>query len=357
MENKVILTATGDVFPANLSYHRGKGIISNFNKHNGVPWQESFLKIFANSDIGLINLEAPILPNSEFKDSMTFAGNDNIISFLKNCGINVINIANNHILEYGPEGFNNTINILQNNGLNIIGRYQNTIYDYYKNNMKISIAAFNDIHDIYNTKLYQDYNREAILNCINKMGNADCKILVFHWGNEYINIPSYKQIENAKEFIDAGADIIIGHHPHVIQPVMEYKQGIICYSLGNFIFDMIYKNNVRIGMVIQFVIIKGKKPKYEIKGIYIKDDYTPSLIDTNIFNNIYKKYEKIFYNFLELSENDYEKKYNLLLKKNRLIQRIIMKKDLINNINNISMKDVNNIINSKLNKFNKIKYI
>ena len=339
MDNNIILTAVGDVFPANLSYHRGKGIISCFNKHNGLPWKESFLEIFGNSDIGLINLEAPILPDAQFNDYLTFAGNENFIKFIKNCGINIVNIANNHILEYGEQGFKHTIDILENNEMNIIGRYNNPIFNYYKDDLKISIASFNAINDIINPQLYQDYNVDTVLEYIDKMKDSDFKILVFHWGNEYINIPAYEQIEHAKLFIDSGVDIIIGHHPHVIQPIMEYKNGIICYSLGNFLFDMTYRSNVRTGMVIQFNLMKGIRPKYKIKGIYINDDYSISLCNANNFNKLYNKYNNKFNNYLLYSREEYIKKYRHQLYINRLVQRVIMKKDLINNLNNILIKN------------------
>lgn len=70
-----------------------------------------------------------------------------------------------------------------------------------------------------------------------------------HWGNEYIHYPSISQIKLAHKIIDAGIDIIIGHHPHVIQPVERYKNGVIFYSLGNFLFDMLWSKKVRHGMI------------------------------------------------------------------------------------------------------------
>jgi len=339
MKNNIILTAVGDVFPANLSYHRGKGIISCFNKHNGSPWKEVFLEVFGNSDIGLINLEAPILPKAQFNDNLTFAGNENFITFLKYCGINVVNIANNHILEYGEHGFKHTIEILQNNRMNIIGRYNNPIFNYYKDDLKISIASFNAINDIINPQLYQDYNVDTVLEYIDKMKDSDFKILVFHWGNEYINIPTYEQIEHAKLFIDSGADIIIGHHPHVIQPIMEYKNGIICYSLGNFLFDMTYRKNVQVGLTVKFLLEKGHKPIYQVKGIYINKNFTPIIMDPNDFDKIYSKHKELFEKSIVMPKDDYEMRYNSLLRKQRALQRIIMKKDLLSNIINLSKED------------------
>jgi poly-gamma-glutamate capsule biosynthesis protein CapA/YwtB (metallophosphatase superfamily) len=83
--------------------------------------------------------------------------------------------------------------------------------------------------------------------------NADIKILSFHWGNEYIHHPSLGQRNLAYKCIEAGADIIVGHHPHVIQPYEKYKEGHIFYSLGNFCFDNLQSKQTRTGMIASYI--------------------------------------------------------------------------------------------------------
>ncbi len=328
----VKLSFVGDIFPANLPDHNGFGVAGQFYKHAGAKWRGVMLKYFANSDCVIGNLESPLIYDNNNSHLFTFAGNELFAGFLKDVGFNILSIANNHILEKGKEGFYSTLKALENNGLKAIGIDKQGIssIEYIKKKgIVIGIAAFNAIHDIPNPSLYAELTEESVLKTINNMGETDFKVLVFHWGNEYVNIPSFEQIRLAYRFIDAGADIIIGHHPHVIQPVKRYKHGLIFYSLGNFLFDMTYAGNVRLGMYTEVYLEKHKYPDYITYPIYIAKDYTPKEYDANLLNEKLFEYKKI----LDLLEEGTEEQYNIIYERlrlrNHVVQRFLMKKDLL----------------------------
>lgn len=347
------VTFVGDIFPANLPYHNGFGIASEFNRHKGFPWIESIRNFFDGSDFVIGNLESPLVSDENFHlDS--FAGSKHFAQFLKDSGINALSIANNHILEKGLHGFTSTIDALEDSDIIVIGatsKHGNSIQYLKKEDITIGISAFNAICDITNPNLYQDFSEEKIIQTLEKMVGVDFKILIFHWGNEYINIPSYNQIQQAYRFIDAGADIIIGHHSHVIQPIKRYKNGLIFFSLGNFLFDMKYKSNVRLGMCAAINLTKPKKIEYITQPIYISKNYTPVKFNQKKFNNLIYRHTA-FMNELETKGGDYYNKvYNKLKVRKHLWQRTFMKIDLISSLFRVNRVERRKIFNRLWRKF------
>lgn len=343
MNEKSILKLTfiGDVFPANLPYHNGFGVAGEFNKHFGKEWESDITKKFSESDFVIGNLESPLIYDSN-SHLNSFSGSHSFAKYLKESGINVLSIANNHILEKGPEGFDSTMEILKKNGLKVIGIQENlgTKIEYIeKNNIVVGIAAFNDIHDNNYPNLYSVFSEKQILEALKEMKKADFKVLVFHWGNEYVNIPSYKQKQLAYTFIENGADIIIGHHPHVIQPVQRHKGGLIFYSLGNFLFDMIYAQNVRLGMCAEITLSKPKKIEYNVFPTYLSKNYSPSVFNFNLFKKKINKYTKQMELLESRGKTDYNKVYCRIKKRKHLWQRVLMKRDLLSSFFKVNRKE------------------
>lgn len=352
MQNKMILTFVGDIFPANLDLTVGFGIANQFNKHKGKLWTKPIKNILYGSDFAFGNLESPLLFDKKKAITTSFAGNYKFANFLKECGFNIFSIANNHILEQGEKGFFETIMILNNANIKPVGFQKDNnsnLVILKKNNVKLGFAAYNSVHDIKNPNLYSDFCIEKTIVSLKKMKSAevDCKIISLHWGwhEEYINIPSAEQIKIARNLIDNGADIIVGHHPHVIQPVEKYKSKLIFYSLGNFLFDMLWSKNVRIGMVANVILDKiTKKVDYQIIPIYLGDDYTPIIYDNLKFDRRMQKYS----NQMKLFDNDeirYIRKRLFKIKVNQYYQRIMMKIFLIKYWNKLSSSGKNQYLN------------
>jgi len=282
----MILTFIGDIFPANLPYHRGLGVSAGFHHSNDKSrYVRTLQRIFNGSDLVFGNLESPILPNIKFSVNHQFAGEIEYAKMLKEGGVNIVSIANNHIMEHGDEGVISTISILRDLGFYVTGIEDNkdnsNIVTIKANDLKLGFAAFNAIDTQFNKfKLYSEYDKPNILAAIAKMNllDLDYKFLSLHWGDEYVHRPSIQQIHDAHDFIDAGVDFIIGSHPHVIQPVEKYKEGLICYSLGNFIFDMNHNLPVRLGCVVECSLHK-KHYDYVCKYVEIGKDFFPRLCE------------------------------------------------------------------------------
>lgn len=199
-----------------------------------------------NKDILFGNLECTISKNH-------YNCNDNnpqfliapieAVSFLKYGDFDILNLANNHILDHGIDKVIETVNILEIEGLHIIGapytKFESDLCVLEIKNKKIGFLGFNLCRE------GKSSNISTILQSIKENREiVDILILSLHWGweYEYSPKPSSEQIRMAHVFADAGVDIILGHHSHVFQSIERYHGKVIAYSLGNFIFDMEYEN-------------------------------------------------------------------------------------------------------------------
>lgn len=343
------LTLVGDIFPANLDITVGFGISNEFEKHNGEAWLEPIGKIVKGSDFVFGNLEAPLIFDSNKAAMSSFAGSFKFAEFIKKCNFDVLSVANNHILEQGEKGFSDTIKILKSANIKPVGFHEDgnsNMVLLEKDNVKFGFVAYNSVHDIVNPYLYSDFEIVKTIASLDKMKDlgVDCKIVSLHWGwhEEYINIPSAENIKNARLLIDHGADIIVGHHPHVIQPIERYKDKLILYSLGNFLFDMIWSKNVRLGLAVNVIYNKIKnKFDYDLIPLYANRKYTPIYYDKTKFNVNMQKWSYQ----LSLFDKDmalYIKKRNHQMKLNQYYQRIMMKIFLLKNWGKLSARGKKN---------------
>ncbi len=186
-------------------------------------------EVFAESDIIFANLESVL---TDFEPStgkeIHFKGEPERVDVLQYLGMNVVSVANNHIDDYGYAGWADSVQNLINAGIEPVGDYSNNVEPVVKD--RVVFLAYEDLfRPITIEQLESDVKVADTL--------GDILIVSFHWGAEYQHTPSARQTELARAAIDAGADVIVGHHPHVLQGIEMYNNGLILYSLGNFIFD------------------------------------------------------------------------------------------------------------------------
>lgn len=330
MNQSVKLILVGDVFLSNMDYTKGIGVGSFLLKKGTDIINTETVKALKDSDILFGNLESPLIDNIELVDAGCFAGSTSFTSILQEYGFDIVSIANNHILEQGNDGFISTMNALTEAQIKYVGVFNDT-----KSNieiieckgLKFGFAGFNAIKDIPNPNLHADLTFENVKATLDEMNsfNIDYKLLSFHWGNEYINIPSYDQINLAHSIIDYGADVIIGHHPHIIQPIERYKNGIIIYSLGNFIFDFLFSEVFKIGMKVELKFNKGSKIEYSTSEVRLNEITLNSIQESDQFNKKVEFYNNKMGAMLLHSAEYYNKYYNRTLKISRFYQRILMK--------------------------------
>jgi len=202
-------------------------------------------------DIVFGNLEGPIVKNPpEFSDnSLKFAFNPEVIKGASWCNFNLFSLANNHILDMGKEGLEETKEWLKKYGINFVGNPLSgnlNSQNFSFSTDKIIFLAFNQIFPFV-------IREEEIIKTIKtvKSSNPDNFLIVsMHWGEEYKLINSPAQQKLAHQIIEVGADLIIGHHPHVVQNIEKYQGKLIFYSLGNFIFDQYFSLDTQQGLAV-----------------------------------------------------------------------------------------------------------
>lgn len=227
-------------------------LANHFEQHVGydLSYPFKYLGWFGQADITMINLENPLTRRGKAVEKMfTFRTKPEYVHILQAGGIDIVTLANNHIYDYGPDGLYDTIRILDKGRIRHVGAGANLISArrpviFTKKGIRLAYLAYyglgrhSDSHpataDSAGTAMRSlDYIAEDIANI---RDSVDVIIINFHWGIEKQNYPGTDQIVFAHATIDAGADFIIGHHPHVLQGVEKYKDKLIAYSLGNFIF-------------------------------------------------------------------------------------------------------------------------
>ena len=229
----ITLSFVGDVMLACLKNETTKG---SFNEYAEKNKPEYFLKevqsVFANDDFTTVNLEN-VLTDEELKESEKdhdpaywfYSKTDNT-KILLNGSVEGVSLANNHTYDYGYKGYKHTTAAVKNAGLNF-GNYENIMY-YQKEGFKIAVICYG---------LWRPNGVPILKNLIKKAEKqSDYQIIYFHGGKERIYEPEDWKVEACHNLVDAGADLIIGNHPHVLQPREIYNGTEIIYSLGNFCF-------------------------------------------------------------------------------------------------------------------------
>ncbi len=183
-------------------------------------------------------------PNFAFKFSVPVASlNDLVLA-----GFTQLSLANNHSFDFGAAGYQNTFKSISDYTIKAFGHPSAINSDsvtYIDNgNKTVAIIGLSNLYTAINKKSWDEIFKEA-------ESKSDIQIVYIHWGEEYELIHSVSQEKLAKELIDSGVDIIVGHHPHVVQGIQKYNNGIIFYSLGNFLFDQYWEESVLTGLALE----------------------------------------------------------------------------------------------------------
>jgi poly-gamma-glutamate synthesis protein (capsule biosynthesis protein) len=200
------------------------------------------------TDITLANLEGCFTdfePRALDPNNLAFTFDPNLIPTLQKYNFTTFSLANNHSLNFGAEGLAQCIEYLLNGGFDYYGHPKNM------DDLSVTVTVRNVTIGFVGYNALEKTPLSDITDEISRIRpTVDYVIATPHWGNEYHDTPSATQKQAAHAMIDAGADLILGTHPHVIQPIEEYKGKMIFYSLGNFIFDQMFSEETRTGLTV-----------------------------------------------------------------------------------------------------------
>lgn len=230
----------------------------------------------------IANLEGNILPNRnelynyKFKDKYSVYSQPNVIKVLQDLNIKYVSLCNNHIMDY-KYPLEKTITLLEKNHIKSWGVNNHDIIKTQFNGKSLYIITFSTCANDHALNLY---NPDKVVEDIKKLKKEDCYVVVYpHWGIERLNYVEPADRHHAHRMINAGADLIIGHHPHIIQQIEIYKGKTIIYSLGNFIFPQTYYGNKKLIFNNPDIL---KELLIEWNGIEVKYHYLIFNPTTNI---------------------------------------------------------------------------
>ncbi len=278
------LSFSGDTMIASFKNQTTKG---SFNEYAAKKSPDYFLadvqSVFAKDDFTTVNLEN-VLTDNKLKETEKdhdpaywFYSKTENVKILTEGSVEGVSIANNHTYDYGYKGYLDTTETVKKAGLKY-GNYENIMY-YEKNGYKIAVICYG---------LWRSNGVPIIKNLIKKAEQkSDYQIIYFHGGKERIYKPEEWKVKACHDLVDAGADLVIGNHPHVLQPREVYNGVEIVYSLGNFLFGgnkKPGKNTIiyQMTLTVDTKSLKLKNERSKIIPCYVYDgewnDYQPLLI-------------------------------------------------------------------------------
>lgn len=211
--------------------------------------------VLASKDLALANLEGPITGNDSVSrdapeavpEHFRFTFPATTAELLARHNIDLVNIGNNHITNFGRDGLRETKVHLERAGVSYFGDPSESLkaLRLELKGVPISFVNWNE---------WSDVSAEDTLELISNERTLGRIVVVYtHWGDEYV-APPERVVVLARQFIDAGAELVVGSHPHIVQESEMYKGKYIYYSLGNFIFDQYWTEEVRNGLLLEVTL-------------------------------------------------------------------------------------------------------
>jgi poly-gamma-glutamate capsule biosynthesis protein CapA/YwtB (metallophosphatase superfamily) len=271
----VVLVAVGDVM-------LGRGVNEKIKKHGPDYPFESTRDIISGADIAFCNLECAISPSARGSfQNCNFCIKPADAQGLKDAGFDVVSLANNHMFDCEKKGILATMEFLKEEKIRFTGGGKTDKYALLPatldlNHTRVGFLAFSAYPMSWvNVRAGEPsiafYDSGLAAEAISKLRKkADVVVVSMHWGDEYQEKPNSSQIEIAHQLIDAGADLVLGHHPHVLQEIEEYNGGVIVYSLGNFVFDQ-RKKETKKSMIFKANLSKQGVREYSTLPVRIED--------------------------------------------------------------------------------------
>jgi len=256
----------------------------------------SFANYFADADIRITNLECVVATTGSAGDKMfTFRAHPRVIPVLQR-HFDAVALANNHSGDFGPEAFAEMLGLLQSAGLAQVGggmnlRQAHMPLIFERKGLRIAVLSYDEFqprsfeadHHLPGVAWSEDERVVADIRAARRVHHADLVIPIMHWGWENEPVANARQRLLARRMIQAGADAVIGGHPHVTQEIAHYRGKPIVYSVGNFIMKETDNANQRIGWVLRLDLdrrgvaaLSTRVARIDMAGIPTLDPATPS---------------------------------------------------------------------------------
>lgn len=284
----ISLAAVGDIMLGDHPVCFGHGIRSKIRRGREPLIDPALHTVLAQSDVVLGNLECVLSdighdPNRLKSSEMR--GDRAALGLLKQAGFTTLNVANNHMLQHGVAAFQDTVEYLRSRsiepvGLDLGAGFSNVVtYEHDGSRLLVCGYSLRPEYFCKDNRYYARTSQEKILGHVAQLKSLypdHARVITLHWGEEYLHAPSSEQVRFGHQLIDMGVTVVIGHHPHVLQGIEEYRSGLIVYSLGNFIFDS-WQHPTRESAILQCRFHNGALTGYSMVPVEIDRSYSVKL--------------------------------------------------------------------------------
>lgn len=258
----VTLLFTGDIMLGR--------VVESLMERNGDTYPfKGVYTLLQDADVTIGNFEGSVPELHEKTEPYTFqfSVREEYLEVLKNVGFDVLSFANNHAYDFGKAGFSHTLLTCAKYHVVCAGNPQTVT----ENSYYIQTVDDHKIGYLFLNAVFNTVDQNALTESIHLLQQkTDFVIAYVHWGNEYEHTHSKEQEVLAHALVDAGTDLVVGHHPHVVQDVEMYNERLIVYSLGNFIFDQYFSDEVMEGMLLE-VTLGAHTVRYVFRGVTSKN--------------------------------------------------------------------------------------
>jgi poly-gamma-glutamate synthesis protein (capsule biosynthesis protein) len=278
------VAAVGDLMLGDSSNTVGFGVHSRYaGRRIGEVFEELAPRL-RGADLGIGNLECPLAESgvgrtewaqNQMRGDAAYAG------ALREAGFTAISVANNHAMQHGDAGFAATVTALRDAEILVLGlrgsgpwQAAPAIYRH-PDGASIALLAYSWRPRQYGsgTPPYAEVDEVAVLADVARARAAhDGVIVSLHWGVEFVDQPSAHDVRFAHALADQGADLVLGHHPHVVRPVERHGTTVIAYSLGNCVCDMLWQEPLRRGILLEADLVPATS-NVRLTGIRVDDRY------------------------------------------------------------------------------------
>lgn len=282
-EVSITISAAGDV---TLGNYIGQGYEISFRQTYDKGAGDSYFfenvaDIFSDDDMTLVNLEGPLTRSEDFREGQTYciSGDPEYVNILTAGSVEAVSMANNHRLDYKEQGSADTVEALE--GAEISYAYDGNYCIYETKGIRIGIVSVNEVGQGAGVEKYLQEGIEQL-----RSEGADLVFACCHWGIEREYYPEDYQMSLGRKCIDWGYDLVIGHHPHVLQGIEEYQGKFILYSLGNFCFGANRNPPDKDSMIFRqtFTFVDGVKQEdreirvipCSVSSVSSRNDYRPT---------------------------------------------------------------------------------
>jgi poly-gamma-glutamate synthesis protein (capsule biosynthesis protein) len=219
--------------------------------------------------------------------SVQMRGEPRMIEGLRGAGFKVLNVANNHSVQHGVSAFADTISMLEHAGIQCCGLAADAFALHAKpvvvaqNGLRVGFLGYSLRPRQYFEHIppYAEGEPDAMVRDVEELRpKVDAVVVSVHWGDEFIQEPSPSEIRLAHRLADAGATLVIGHHPHALRGMERHGAAQIVYSLGNFVCDMAWDESLRTSMIFECLLTTEGAQDVRLVPVYINDDHQPEVL-------------------------------------------------------------------------------